>query len=76
MRNKTGILSALILSLAIAGSAFAANGVTKAKAGAPAAKTAAAKTAKTAKQKKHHKTKKAKSAKKMKSASTTTTPKK
>ncbi len=71
MRNKTGILSALILSLAIAGSAFAANGVTKDKASAPAAKTA-----KTAKQKKHHKAKKAKSAKKMKSAMTTTAPKK
>ena len=72
MKSKLGILSALILSLAIAGSTFAASGTTNVKKNSPAAKTAASKTAKVRKPRKHHKTRKARSAKKMKSATTTT----
>ena len=72
MKSKLGILSALTLSLAIAGSAFAATGTTTLKKNSSAIKTAASKTAKVSKPRKHHKTKKAKSAKKMKSAATTT----
>ena len=67
MKSKLGILSALILSLAVAGSTFAATG-TNLKKNSPAAKPAASRTAKVKKPKKHHKMKNAKAAKKMKSA--------
>ncbi len=67
MKSKLGILSALILSLAIAGSVFAAPGKVSAAKNAPANKV---KAVKVQKQKKHHKIKKAKTTKKMKSAMT------
>lgn len=68
MKSKLGILSALILSLAVAGSAYASTGTTIVKKKAPAAKTAAVQNAKTTKSKKHRKAKKA--TKKMKTATT------
>lgn len=71
MKSKLGVLSALILSLVIAGSTFAASGTTTVKKNSPAAKPAASKTAKVRKPRKHHKLRKAKSVKKMKSATTT-----
>lgn len=53
MKSKLGILSALILSFAIAGSAFAATGTANVKKTSPAAKTAAVKTTKHRKHRKH-----------------------
>ena len=67
MKNKLGILSALILSLAIAGSVFASSGTTVKK-NSPAAKTAASKTMKHKKHRKHRKHRKHHRAGKMKSA--------
>lgn len=72
MKSKLGILSALVLSLAIAGSAFASTGKASVKKNTSAAKSAAGQKAKTSKSKKHHKTKKLRSAKKMKNTMTAT----
>ncbi len=82
MKNKLGILSALILSLAIAGSVFASSGTTATvRKSSPAAKTAASKTMKHKKHRKHrkhrkhHRAGKMKSADKMNGTMTTTPPK-
>ena len=72
MKSKLGILSALVLSLAIAGSAFASTGTATVKKISPAAKTAASKTAKQRKHRKHHKKRAMKSSKEMKSTKMTT----
>lgn len=65
MKSKLGILGAIVLSLTIAGSAFAATNNTAATA-KTANKTVAAKTAKTKKVKKHRRKRAAKKAAPMK----------
>ena len=73
MKNKLGIISALVLSLAIAGSAFA--GVAAPKNNKPRLAVAGAKVnAKKASPKKHRKHRKAKHAKMTKPAKMTTPP--
>jgi hypothetical protein len=67
MKNKLGIFTALILSLVIAGSAFASPGTVSVN---KAAKAKVSKSAANKKKKRHHRSKR----KMMKKSSTTTTP--
>lgn len=71
MKHKLGILTALILSLAIAGSAFASTATLKPQQDKTVSKTKMS-LAKTKKTKKHHKHRKTKMAKTTKSKSNST----